>query len=80
MAAGAAVVTSSGTATEEVAGDGALLVDPLDVEALAAALRRVVDEPELNAALRERAVRRAGELSWVPAAQLTLVTYREVLG
>lgn len=79
MAAGAAVVTSTGTATEEVAGDGAVLVDPRDVEALAAALARVLDEPDLNAELRERAVRRAGELSWERAAALTLETYRGVL-
>lgn len=43
MAAGAAVVTSRGTATEEVAGDAALLVDPLDVDGLAEAIRTLVD-------------------------------------
>ena len=36
MVQGAAVVTSATTSTAEVAGDAALLVDPLDVDAIAA--------------------------------------------
>ena len=40
MAQGTPVVTSAGTATEEVAGGAAVLVDPLDVDAIAAGLDR----------------------------------------
>jgi hypothetical protein len=56
MANGAAVVTSAGTATEEVAGDAAILVDPLDVGAIARAMQRLIDDR----APRRRA-RRGGE-------------------
>ena len=38
MAQGTPVVTSRGTSTEEVAGGAAVLVDPLDVDAIAAGL------------------------------------------
>ena len=38
MACGTPVVTSSGGATEEVAGGAAVLVDPLDAEAIAAGI------------------------------------------
>jgi glycosyltransferase involved in cell wall biosynthesis len=38
MACGTPVVTSRGTATEEVAGGAAVLVDPLDVESIAAGI------------------------------------------
>jgi glycosyltransferase involved in cell wall biosynthesis len=38
MACGTPVVTSRGGATEEVAGGAAVLVDPLDVEAIAAGI------------------------------------------
>ena len=44
-------VTSAGTATEEVAGDAALLVDPLDVDAIAAAIERVLDDRTLAESL-----------------------------
>jgi glycosyltransferase involved in cell wall biosynthesis len=39
MACGTPVVTSRGTATEEVAGGAAVLADPLDADSIAAALR-----------------------------------------
>ena len=51
MAQGAPVVTSAGTATEEVAGDAALLVDPHDPGSVTAALARILDEPGLTADL-----------------------------
>jgi glycosyltransferase involved in cell wall biosynthesis len=42
MASGAPVVTSRGTSTEEVAGSAAVLVDPLDAEAIAAGIAEAV--------------------------------------
>jgi glycosyltransferase involved in cell wall biosynthesis len=42
MASGAPVVCSNTSSLPEVAGDAALLVDPLDTDALADALRRVL--------------------------------------
>ncbi|MGB1505956.1 MAG: glycosyltransferase, partial [Acidimicrobiales bacterium] len=44
MAQGAAVVTSTGTATEEVIGDTGVTVIPGDVEALADALVSLLDD------------------------------------
>ena len=43
MACGAPLVTTRGTAMEEFVADGALLVDPGDIDALAAALARCLD-------------------------------------
>jgi len=77
MAAGAAVVTSSVSATAEVAGDGALLVDPTDADALAAALASLLDDPAGAPGLRARAIERASELSWEEAARRTLEAYTE---
>ena len=56
MTQGAPVVTSAGTSTEEVAGGAAVLVDPFDVDSIAAGLgeaERRADE--LSAAARARA-------------------------
>jgi glycosyltransferase involved in cell wall biosynthesis len=79
MAQGAPVVTSSGTSTEELAGDAALLVDPNDVDAIADALARVLDDRALAAELSERGRRRAAAFTWDRVADLTVDVYREAL-
>src|SRR5205085_881132 len=55
MACGAPVVTSRGGASEEVAGDAAVLVDPLDPAAIAAGLEEAIgrrDELQLKGLAR----------------------------
>ena len=42
MACGTAVVTSAGGATAEVAGGAAVLVDPLDIAAIAAGIEQAI--------------------------------------
>jgi glycosyltransferase involved in cell wall biosynthesis len=77
MACGAAVVTSAGTAMEEVAGEAAVLVDPLDPDAIAAGLEEAVARrDELGARGRER----ARQFAWQETARATLEVYREVAG
>jgi glycosyltransferase involved in cell wall biosynthesis len=78
MAHGAPVVTSAGTATAEVAGDDALLVDPTDHEAIAAALASLLDDPGLAEDLRARGRARAATFSWARTAELTAAAYAEV--
>jgi len=77
MANGAAVVTSKGTATEEVAGDAALLVDPLDVDAIGAAIERLLDDRALAAELGSAARARASTFTWDRTAELTRHVYAE---
>jgi len=77
MANGAAVVTSAGTATEEVAGDAAILVDPLDVGAIARALQRLIDDRALAAALGAAARARASTFTWERTAELAAAVYAE---
>ena len=79
MSAGAAVVTSLGTATAEVAGDGALLIDPLSVTDLAAAIASLLSDAGLAAELRERGRKRSQLFTWQRSAELTQEAYREVL-
>ncbi len=78
MAHGAPVVTSSGTATAEVAGDDALLVDPEDHEAIAQAIARILDDPALGDELRARGRARAAAFTWERTAALTAAAYAEV--
>lgn len=80
MACGCPIVTSDRSAMPEVTGGAALLADPNDTGAVAAALARVLDEPDTAAAMRERGLARARELTWRSFAQATLAVYRSVLG
>ncbi len=78
MAQGAPVVTSAGTSTAEVAGDDALLVDPLDHDAIGAALHRIVDDPSLAEDLGRRGRARAATYPWSRTGELTAAAYEEV--
>jgi alpha-1,3-rhamnosyl/mannosyltransferase len=80
MAAGAPVITSNTSAMPEVAGDAALLVDPMSVDAIAAAMQRLLEDRELAAALSARGKERARGFTWARTAQETLKVYRRVLG
>ncbi len=64
MACGTPVVTSNVSSLPEVTGDAALLVDPTDASAIAAAITRVVTEPALREELRARGLARARQFSW----------------
>lgn len=75
MAQGAAVVTSSGTSTEEVAGGAAVLVDPFDIGDIA---RGLIEAADRRVELAAGARRRAAELTWERAADHTLAVYREL--
>jgi glycosyltransferase involved in cell wall biosynthesis len=78
MAQGTPVVTSRGTATEEVAGDAGLLVDPRAPEEVADALQRLLADDDLHARLSSAARRRASLFTWEHSARLTLEAYRKV--
>jgi glycosyltransferase involved in cell wall biosynthesis len=72
MAAGTACMTSAGTSMAEVAGDAALLVDPLRVEEIRTGLTRCATEPALCAQLAARGRARARRYSWDRTARETL--------
>ncbi len=79
MAAGLPVLTADRGAMAEIAGDAALLVDPLDESAIAAALHRLCDDAPLRRDLARRGRERAREWTWQRTAAATAQCYREVL-
>lgn len=79
MARGCPVAAADATALPEAAGGAAELFDPLDETGIAAAIRRVIEDPQLGAELAERGRARAAKLSWEQTAELTAAVYRELL-
>jgi len=77
MACGTPTVTSNCSSLPEVAGDAALLVDPLDVEAIANATLRLLDDGALRDNLRTKGLARAKLFPWSRTAAETLRVYRE---
>lgn len=64
MACGTPVITSFGSGTQEVAGDAALLIDPLSSQDLEDAMATVVQDCNVREQLRRRGIERASQFSW----------------
>ena len=79
MAMGSPVVTTAATPMQEVADDAAICVPVGDVEALAAALATVLDDPALASTMSAAGRRRAEEFTWERTAAKVVEVYREVL-
>ena len=79
MARGVPVACSDRASLPEVAGDAALLFDPSDPAAIAAALERLLGDPDLAERLRAAGRERAAAFTWERTAQLTLATYERAL-
>jgi len=78
--AGVPVVAARAGSSPEIAGDAALLVDPVDVDALAAGLVRAVTDDALRSALLGAAPARLAQLSWSATAAGLAALYRELAG
>jgi glycosyltransferase involved in cell wall biosynthesis len=80
MRRGVPVACSDVSALAEVAGDAAELFDPYDVDAIAAAVRRLLEHPEHSAELVARGHARCLQFTWERAADETLESYARALG
>ena len=76
MACGTPVACSNAASLSEVVGDAALSFDPLDEQAITAALARGLEDAELRADLRQRGLQRARQFTWKRTAEQTLEVYR----
>ena len=79
MVRGVPVATSNRSALGEVAGDAAVLFDPEDVDAIVAALERVLHAESERARLRSAGVARAAQFTWEQTAAGTVAAYERAL-
>ncbi len=78
MKCGTPVITGNRTSLPEVVGDAGILIDPFDVDAIAAAIERLVDDSDLRELLRVKGLARARLFDWRQTAQRTLDVYKQV--
>lgn len=71
MSCGTPVLTSNTSSLPEVVGDAALLVDPLDVEAVGFNLVRLVEDSDLRETLSHKGLVQAKHFNWDETAQQT---------
>lgn len=78
MASGVPTITSFGSSLEEVAGQGALLIDPSDTQSIASALARTLTDLELRQQLIARGLERAEYFKRHNLAREVLAVYRRL--
>jgi glycosyltransferase involved in cell wall biosynthesis len=79
MQHGVPVIASSTSSLPEVAGDGALLVNPLQEAEISGAIRQLVKDETLHAQLSARARQQAGSFCWQGAAGETIELFKQAL-
>jgi glycosyltransferase involved in cell wall biosynthesis len=80
MARGVPVACSGRGALDEVAGDAALRFDPESEASIAAAVERLLTDPEEAERLRRAGPERAARYTWAATAAGTIASYRRALG
>jgi glycosyltransferase involved in cell wall biosynthesis len=80
MEHGLPVIASSHSSLPEVVGSAGLFVDPDDVQGIAEAIGKVLDDPGLRQRLRAQGEKNLERFSWRHAAGKTLEVYERLLG
>jgi glycosyltransferase involved in cell wall biosynthesis len=80
MATGTPALVGAYPAASEVLGDGAMLVDPRDADALAEGLRLLAGDADARKRLAMRGRARALTFTWEQTGRQTLAAYRIVAG
>ena len=78
MACGVPVITSKGTALQEIADSAAVLVDPHNDEELGCAMQHVIEDQETRCTLKRKGIARAKTFTWERAAEQTWQVYSRI--
>jgi glycosyltransferase involved in cell wall biosynthesis len=80
MACGTPVITSNTTSLPEVAGDAAVLINPMDADELCEAMSTILADHSRREKLRQKGLMRAAEFSWKSCGELTAQVYHLAAG
>lgn len=75
---GTPAITARGGSCEEVAGDAALLVNPLEPESIVEGILRIARDPELGRELAAKGAARVKQFSWDRAVELTEAAFEAI--
>jgi glycosyltransferase involved in cell wall biosynthesis len=78
MATGAPVLTSNVSSLPEVAGDAAILIDPMNLESIVEGLREGLRSNDLRSRLRVAGPARAAQFTWERTAAETMAAYHRI--
>ncbi len=78
MACGAPVITSNTSSLPEVTGDAALQIDPHDIQAIAQAISRLLEDEQLRDDLRQKGYRQVKKYAWPRIARKMLSIYQKL--
>ena len=78
MASGCPVLTSDASSLAEIAGSAAVLVDPMDVKAIAGGMTRLIRDDALRKRLVVSGRLQAARYTWRDCARKTLGVYNEI--
>lgn len=76
---GVPVVTSNNSSMPEVAGDGAILVDPYSVNSISNGLKELLQNNTLRQELSNKAIKNVEKYSWEQTAQQTFCFFKEAM-
>lgn len=79
MACGCPIVTSKGTGLEELTHGVSVAVDPLDSQAIANAMKKVLNDEGLQQEMREKGFERSKIFSWEKCAVETLEIFQNLM-
>ena len=79
MACGTPVVVADACSLPEVAGEAGVTTDPTEPEAIAAAIRGLLDDPQERERRRAQGLVRAAGFTWEACAAAHLAAYQEAL-
>jgi glycosyltransferase involved in cell wall biosynthesis len=78
MACGTLVITSNVSSLPEVAGDAAILVDPMDVRVMSEAVLQLLNSASYRQVLREKGMERADKFTWRQTAEQVAQVYENL--
>lgn len=78
QACGVPVITSQVSSMPEVAGEGALYVDPEDVSEISEAMMKIIENPSLAREIVKKGFENQKKFSWQKTAQATIDVYTKV--
>ena len=79
MGCGTPTITSNVSSLPEVAGDAAVLVEPMDVAAMVRAVKQIKDDANYRQNLIDKGLTRVKEFSWQKTAEQTANFYQQIV-